>query len=201
MLPEKVVLASGNSGKLRELLAMLGPLGIEVISQNEFGVPDVAETGLSFVENAIIKARHASRHTGLPAVADDSGIEVDVLGGAPGIYSARYAREGASDEENLRFLLERVADTGISNPAARFQCLIVLLRSPVDSTPMIAQGTWHGHIVPEPRGTNGFGYDPIFYVPSHQCTSAELDPATKNQISHRGQAMNSLMEKLGLLST
>ena len=195
----KVVLASGNPGKLRELGVMLSGLGIEVLPQAQFRVPDVEETGLSFLENALIKARNAAAHTGMPAIADDSGIEVDVLGGAPGIYSARFAGAGATDEENLQLLIDRVREKDIERPTARFQCVITYLRSPEDAAPVIARGTWHGYIVTRPRGSNGFGYDPVFFVPEHGCTSAELPPEVKNRISHRGRAMQSLLEQLSVI--
>ncbi len=195
----KVVLASGNPGKLKEMGALLSGLDIELCPQSLFAVPDVEETGQSFVENAILKTRNAARYTNLPAIADDSGIQVDVLGGAPGIYSARYAGAGASDDENLRLLLERLAVREEVQATACFQCVMVFLRYPDDAMPVIAQGTWHGYIVAEPRGENGFGYDPIFYVPTHGCTSAELDAEEKNKISHRGQAMRELLEKMSVM--
>lgn len=196
MLPEQVVLASNNPGKLQEMTELLDGLHIRILPQAEFSVPEAAETGLSFVENAIIKARNAARHAQLPAIADDSGIEVEFLDNAPGIYSARFAGNGASDEDNLQLLLDKVRKSGIDRPAARYQCVMVFLNKSDDATPLIAHGTWHGHIVTESKGGNGFGYDPVFYVPTHQCTSAELDPAEKNRISHRGQAMQELVNKL-----
>ena len=199
MLPEQVVLASNNRGKLQELADLFAGLEIRVRPQADFAVSEVEETGLSFVENAILKARHAALHARLPAIADDSGIEVEFLSGAPGIYSARYAGNGASDTDNLQLLLEKVKQSGLDRPAARYQCVIVFLNHDTDATPLIAHGTWHGHIVTEPRGSNGFGYDPIFYLPTHGCTSAELAPAEKNRISHRGQAMKDLVRKLTVL--
>ena len=199
MLPEQVVLASNNRGKLQELADLFAGLEIRVRPQADFAVSEVEETGLSFVENAILKARHAALHARLPAIADDSGIEVEFLSGAPGIYSARYAGNGASDTDNLQLLLEKVKQSGLDRPAARYQCVIVFLNHDTDATPLIAHGTWHGHIVTDPRGSNGFGYDPIFYVPTHGCTSAELPPAEKNRISHRGQAMQDLVRKLTVL--
>ena len=199
MLPEQVVLASNNRGKLQELADLFAGLEIRVRPQADFAVSEVEETGLSFVENAILKARHAALHARLPAIADDSGIEVEFLGGAPGIYSARFAGNGASDTDNLQLLLEKVKQSGLDRPAARYQCVIVFLNHDTDATPLIAHGTWHGHIVTEPRGSNGFGYDPIFYVPTYGCTSAELAPAEKNRISHRGQAMQDLVLKLTAL--
>lgn len=200
-LESRVVLASGNPGKLRELAALLSGIGIEVLPQAQFQVPDAEETGLSFQENALIKARNAAAHTGLPAIADDSGIEVDILGGAPGIYSARYAGAGATDEENLQLLIDKVSELNVDMPTARFQCVIAYLRSPDDATAIIARGTWHGHIVTPPRGSNGFGYDPVFLVPDHGCTSAELLPEVKNRISHRGQALQSLLDQLASLTS
>lgn len=199
MLPKQVVLASGNSGKLKEMSALLSELDMEVLPQSQFSVPEAQETGLSFTDNALLKARNAARHARLPAIADDSGIEVDVLGGEPGIYSARYAGEQASDQENLQLLIDNVIRTNETQPSARFQCALVFVRDADDGMPVIAQGTWHGYIVTEPKGKNGFGYDPVFYVPTHQCTSAELPSDEKNRISHRGQAMRDLLQKLSRL--
>jgi XTP/dITP diphosphohydrolase len=167
-----------------------------VVSQGELSVPDIEETGLSFVENAILKARNAARHTGLAAIADDSGIEVDALNGAPGIYSARYAGAGAGDGANVTKLLRELAAVPAELRTARFQCVIVYLRHALDPTPLICQGTWEGRVLYEPRGTNGFGYDPVFYVPTHDCASAELPPEIKNRLSHRGQAMARLLAAL-----
>lgn len=192
----KVVLATGNKGKLNEFQQLLAGLDMTVVPQSEFQVPDVEETGLSFVENAIIKARHASRLSGLPAIADDSGLEVDVLNGAPGIYSARFSGENANDEKNNLRLLSLLQDVPEEQRTARFQCLLVFLRHPEDPTPLICQGTWEGRIAFAPQGENGFGYDPLFYVPDLGCTSAQLDKAAKNRISHRGKAMALLLEKL-----
>ena len=194
--PKRIVLASGNPGKVREINALLEGLGIEVLPQSEFGVPEAEETGLSFVENAILKARNAAAHSGLPAIADDSGIEVDALNGAPGIYSARYAGPGAGDADNCDKLLAALADTPEHQRGARFQCLLVYLRHAADPTPLICQGTWEGRILTAPRGDNGFGYDPLFHVPTHDCSAAELPPAEKNAISHRGQALRRLLEAL-----
>ncbi|MGB4246824.1 MAG: RdgB/HAM1 family non-canonical purine NTP pyrophosphatase [Pseudohongiellaceae bacterium] len=190
---KKIVLASGNAGKLREFQQMLGGADIEFVTQRSLGVTDADETGLSFVENAIIKARHACAATGLPAMADDSGIEVDALNGQPGIYSARYAGVGATDQMNNDKLLAALADVPIEKRSARFQCVIVFMRHAEDPMPFISQGTWEGRILFSPSGTNGFGYDPLFYVPSHGCASAELEPAIKNSISHRGQALRQLL--------
>lgn len=192
----RVVLASSNRGKLGEFSALLAGTGLSVVSQGELGVPDAEETGLSFVENAILKARHAARHTGLVAIADDSGIEVDALNGAPGIYSARYAGAGAGDGANVAKLLRELAAVPAERRSARFRCLIVHLRHALDPTPLICQGTWEGRILFEPRGTNGFGYDPVFFVPTHDCSSAELPPEIKNRLSHRGQAMACLLAAL-----
>ena len=193
---EKIVIASNNRGKLKEIEVLFAAKSIAIVPQSDFSVSDADETGLSFVENAIIKARHAAEQTKLPAIADDSGIEVDILNGEPGIYSARFAGEGASDEDNLKLLLEKLKQSGETKPIARFQCAMVYLRHANDPTPLIAQGSWQGHIVFEARGTNGFGYDPIFYVPEQRCTSAELKPELKNKISHRAQAMQLLLKKL-----
>jgi XTP/dITP diphosphohydrolase len=160
-------------------------------------VVEVEETGLTFVENALLKARNATRHTGLPAIADDSGIEVDALHGAPGIYSARYAGEGASDARNLEKLLADLRDVPEARRTARFVCLMVYLRHELDPTPIICQGSWEGRVLFEPRGAGGFGYDPVFFVPTHSCSSAELPPEVKNQLSHRGQALRALVAALG----
>ncbi len=202
--PPKVVMASSNPGKLREINQILGELGMEVLPQSDFDVPDADETGLTFVENSILKARHASKLTGLPAIADDSGLEVDALRGAPGIYSARYfsrsgssrsggSGEGTTDEKNLQKLLDDLKDVPEAERTARFQCLMVFMSHAQDPTPLICQGTWEGRILFEPRGEGGFGYDPIFYVPSEDCASAELAPEVKNSLSHRGQALIKLL--------
>ena len=188
-MSQQVVLASNNPGKLGEIDQILKDKGIALLPQSRFNVPAVEETGKTFVENAILKARMAASVSGLPAIADDSGIEVDVLNGEPGIYSARYAGVQASDEENLQLLIKNVTNTGKTHPLARYQCIIVYLRHATDPMPLIADGTWEGYIVTQPRGKNGFGYDPIFYVPTHHCTSAELNPDEKNRISHRGLAL------------
>ena len=185
----RIVLATGNAGKLREMQQVLAPTGFAVVAQSDFNVPEADETGLSFVENAIIKARNAARHTGLPAIADDSGLEVDALLGAPGIYSARYAGAGAGDAANNAKLLAELARLGVHDATARFQCVLVYMRHADDPVPLIAQGTWDGVITAAARGTNGFGYDPLFFVPAEGCTSAELAPARKNLLSHRGHAL------------
>ena len=192
----RIVLASNNAGKVREIDAILSGINLHVISQSEFSVPDIEETGKTFIENAILKARNAARHTDLPAIADDSGIEVLALDGQPGIYSARYAGDGASDEANLHKLLETVRELPEDKRQARFVCLMVYLQHADDPVPVIAEGIWNGIAVTEPKGSNGFGYDPMFFVPEHNCTSAELPPQVKNRISHRGQALRNLLEKL-----
>ncbi len=193
---KEVVLASANAKKLREMQSLLAGSGLAVQSQSELSVPEVPETGLTFVENAIIKARNAARHTGLPAIADDSGLEVDALGGEPGIYSARYAGPNATDAANLAKLLERMSGVPQTDRAARFQCVIVLMEHANDPTPLIFQGTWEGRITTAAAGSGGFGYDPVFHVPTHGCTAAELDPVTKNRLSHRGQALAALVAML-----
>jgi XTP/dITP diphosphohydrolase len=194
----KLVLASGNAGKLIEIRDVLADLPIELIAQSELGIDDAEETGSTFVENAIIKARHAARASGLPALADDSGICVDALGGAPGLISARYAgRHGDSAANNAK-LLDALGDTAESSRGAHFFCVLVLLRSADDPVPLIAEGRWHGRILNAPRGTQGFGYDPVFFDPERNAVAAELDPAKKNRISHRGQALARLRELLAL---
>ena len=189
-----VVLASGNAGKLRELNRVLSPLGMVLRSQAEFDVPEVEENGLSFVENAIIKARAAAKHSGLPAIADDSGLEVDYLSGAPGIHSARYSGEG--DEGNNRKLLAALHGVPEEQRSARFQCVLVYMRHGADPTPLVCQASWEGRILQQPRGEAGFGYDPLFYVPDQQCSSAQLPPEVKNRISHRARASALLLEAL-----
>jgi XTP/dITP diphosphohydrolase len=195
---KNIVLASSNPGKVREINELLTELDMHAVPQSDYGVTDAEETGLTFVENAILKARNAAAHTGLPAIADDSGIEVDALNGAPGIYSARYAGAGASDEANLVKLLDALRDIPEPQRTARFQCLMVYMRHGEDPTPLICQGTWEGRILFEPRGENGFGYDPVFHVPTHNCSSAELEPDVKNALSHRGQALHGLLAALRL---
>lgn len=195
-MDKRIVLASNNAGKVREIGQLLAGQAIEVLPQNDFDVPEAEETGLTFVENAILKARNAAHFSGLPAIADDSGIEVDALNGAPGIYSARFAGVGASDEDNLQKLLEELKSVPEKDRSARFQCLIVYMRHENDPTPLIYQGTWEGHILFEPRGSGGFGYDPVFFVAEQNCASAELAPEDKNRLSHRGQALRQLVAKL-----
>ena len=193
---EKIVLASNNAGKVREINQLLADHEITVVPQKEFDIPEAEETGLTFVENAILKARNAARHSGLPAIADDSGIEVDALKGAPGIYSARYAGPGCSDADNNQKLLEALKDLPEAQRSARFQCVMVYMRHAEDPTPLICQGAWEGVILAEPAGDNGFGYDPLFYVPSEGCTSAKLPPERKNSLSHRGKALTQLISAL-----
>ena len=195
-MSQRIVLASNNAGKVHEFNQLLTGTDFEVLPQSEFGVMEAEETGLSFVENAILKARNAAAHTGLPAIADDSGLEVDALDGAPGIYSARYAGSGASDLQNLEKLLADIKDVPDAQRTARFQCLMVYMRHAKDPTPQIFQGTWEGRILHAPQGDNGFGYDPVFFVPTHHCSSAELDADVKNSLSHRGQALTQLIEAL-----
>jgi XTP/dITP diphosphohydrolase len=196
----RLVLASANPGKLRELTGLLAPHGVAVVPQGELGVTAAAETGNSFVENALIKARHAALRTGWPALADDSGIEVDALGGRPGVWSAHFAGDGASDAENLQRLLDELAAVPTAKqPAARtarYQCVIVLLRKAADEAPLIARGTWEGHITLTPTGANGFGYDPVFVPRGETRTAAQLSPAEKNAVSHRGQALRALVAQL-----
>ncbi len=187
-------MASGNPGKLREFSQLFSPYQVRVLPQSAFAVPAVEETGASFVENALIKARHAAALSRCPVIADDSGIEVDVLNGEPGVYSARYAGKDATDSDNLQLLLRNIAAAEAREPAARFRCVIAYLRGAGDLEPLIAQGVWEGHIVDKPAGNNGFGYDPVFYVPTQGCTSAQLPPEVKNAISHRGQALQNLVE-------
>lgn len=194
---KKIVLATGNQGKVREMADLLSDFGFDVVAQSEFNVSDVAETGTTFVENAIIKARHAAKETGLPAIADDSGLEVDYLNGAPGIYSARYAGEGASDQDNIDKLLEAMQGVAEEQRSARFHCVLVLMRHENDPTPLICHGSWEGRILTEQSGENGFGYDPVFYVPEEGCASAQLEPARKKQLSHRGKALQKLFAALG----
>ncbi|MBC8210770.1 MAG: RdgB/HAM1 family non-canonical purine NTP pyrophosphatase [Gammaproteobacteria bacterium] len=193
---QKLVIASGNKGKLRELAALLEPLDYQVHTQSELNVPDVAETGTTFVENAIIKARHAAEITGLPAVADDSGIEVDALDGAPGVYSARFSAPDATDEKNNALLVEKLRNVPEAERTARYRAVIVYMRHAKDPSPIICEGSWEGRIVLEPRGEGGFGYDPYFYLDTHHCTSAELTAEQKNAISHRGQALKQLVSRL-----
>ena len=190
----KLVIASGNAGKLREIARILAPLGIEAVPQSEYNVPDCPEPHVTFVENCLAKARHASLHSGLPALADDSGICVEALGGAPGVQSARYAGEPRSDASNNDKLIADLANE--PNRRAHYTCVMVYVRHPDDPEPVIAEGRWYGEIIDTPRGENGFGYDPYFLVPEFEKTGAELDEDTKNSISHRGQALRDLVDKL-----
>jgi XTP/dITP diphosphohydrolase len=193
---KKLVLASGNPGKLRELTEILHDLGYELHPQSEFGVAEVAETGTTFVENAIIKARHAAADTGLPALADDSGIEVDALNGAPGVYSARFSGPDADDAANNALLVEKLRNLSAAERSARYRAVIVLMRHAADPSPLICEGAWEGRIQLEPAGDGGFGYDPYFYLPEQDCTSAQLSAADKNRLSHRGKALAELKRKL-----
>jgi len=193
---KKVLLASNNPGKIREIRSILAEHDLAVLPQSEFGISDADETGLTFIENALIKARHAASLSGLPAIADDSGLEVDVLGGAPGVHSARYSGLGATDASNNEKLLAALAGVPLANRTARFRCVMVYLRHAADPSPVIAQGVWSGLILEEARGSSGFGYDPLFYVPEYQRASAELDADLKNRISHRSQALRSLASAL-----
>jgi XTP/dITP diphosphohydrolase len=191
----KIVLASGNAGKVREINKLFAGTGVEVVPQSEFNVPEVPETGTTFVENAIIKARHAAEYTGLPAISDDSGIEVDALDARPGVYSARYAGAGASDEDNNNRMLEELKGVREAERTARYQCLIVFMRSHTDPVPIITQGSWEGRILEAPRGEGGFGYDPIFWVPTHNCSGGELPLEVKNTLSHRSIALHAMLEE------
>ncbi|AJR07491.1 XTP/dITP diphosphatase [Photobacterium gaetbulicola] len=192
----KLVLATGNQGKVKEMASLLADFGFDVVAQSDYNVSSVAETGTTFIENAIIKARHAAKETGLPAIADDSGLEVDYLKGAPGIYSARFAGEDASDEENLQKLLKEMEGVAEEQRTARFHCVLVMMRHENDPTPIVCHGSWEGKILTEAHGENGFGYDPVFWVPEDQCSSAELEPARKKQLSHRGKALAKLFAAL-----
>jgi len=194
-MTQRVVLASSNEGKVKEFSELLAGCDTTVIPQSDFAVPDADETGLTFVENAILKARNASAHTDLPAIADDSGIEVDFLNGAPGIYSARYAGQGGSAANNDK-LLKALSGVDEEQRGARFQCLLVYLQHADDPTPIICQGTWEGRILTSPQGEAGFGYDPLFFVPEENCSAAELSAERKNQLSHRGQALRCLLAAL-----
>lgn len=192
----KIVLASNNAGKLREFNDMFANSPITIVPQGEFDVEDAIEDGLSFVENAIIKARHACKETGLPAIADDSGLEVDFLNGAPGIYSARYSGEHGNDQAHNALVLEQLSGVKQSERSARFQCVLAFMRHAEDPTPLICQANWEGFIVEEEKGHNGFGYDPIFWLTTHNCTSAELSKEEKNRISHRAQALAKLLHAI-----
>ena len=193
---KKIVLASGNAGKVRELNHMLAGFDVEIVPQTQFKIAEAIEDGLSFVENAIIKARHAAKLTGLPAIADDSGIEVDALNHAPGLYSARYSGEGANDQKNNDKMLRELTGVPEAKRTARYQCVLVFMRDGNDPMPMIAQGSLEGRILESPRGMGGFGYDPIFWLPDHGCAAAEITLDEKNKISHRAKAMQVLLQQL-----
>lgn len=193
---QEVVLATGNQGKIRELEELLQPLDWRVRAQGEWHFEEVEETGLSFVENAILKARHAAEQTGLAALADDSGLAVDALAGAPGIYSARYAGAQASDQKNVAKLLSALAAVPAEQRSASFHCVLAFMRHATDPTPIICHGSWHGQIALQPSGKEGFGYDPVFFVPTENCTAAELTKSRKQQLSHRGQALRQLLQQL-----
>lgn len=195
-LSTNIVLASGNAGKLKEFQDLLGALSFQVTPQSHFDLESAEETGLTFVENAILKARHGAAKTGLAALADDSGLEVDALSGAPGIYSARYAGANATDADNNQKLLQDLRDTAAPNRTARYQCVLVYLRHEHDPTPIICQAAWQGRILTAPSGDGGFGYDPLFWLSEYNCTAAELAKETKNAISHRGRAMQALLKAL-----
>ena len=190
-----IVLASSNQGKLKEIQALL-PDDCILRLQAEFKLPSIEEDGKSFIENAILKARHASKCTGLPAIADDSGLEVETLEGRPGIYSARYAGLNATDAENVDKLLKELRDVPLNDRSARFHCAIAFLRFAEDPVPLISTGVWQGYIQEKPTGYNGFGYDPVFHVPTHQCSAAELAPEEKNRLSHRSQALRKIITEL-----
>lgn len=197
-IPHQVVLASGNAGKLEEFRALLADAGFDVVPQTNFEVPEVEETGLTFVENAILKAREACRFSGLPAIADDSGLEVDALLGKPGIYSSRFAGVDGADKDhaNNQKLINSLEGLARDERTARFRCVLVYMRHAEDPTPIICQGTWEGLILHQAAGAGGFGYDPLFYVPERNCSAAELSKTDKNAISHRGQAMRQLLQQL-----
>lgn len=197
MSPRQIVLASNNAGKLREFAALFEPLQIEVLPQSALDIPEVAEPHMTFVENALAKARHAARMTGLPALADDSGLCVVALGGEPGVHSARFAGEPKSDARNNEHLLERLRE--VADRRAHYACVLVLVRHAADPQPIIADGDWHGQILTAPRGDGGFGYDPLFYIPELEQTAAELAPALKNTLSHRGAAFRHLAGRLNTL--
>lgn len=193
---QEIVLATGNQGKVRELSELLQPLDWCVRPQSEWNFAEAEETGLTFIENAILKARHAARETNLPALADDSGLAVQALGGAPGIYSARYAGASASDTDNVNKLLSALERIPDHERQASFHCVLAFLRHAEDPTPIICHGTWHGEITHQPAGTGGFGYDPVFWLPSENCTAAELSKERKQILSHRGQALRQLIAQL-----
>lgn len=195
-MTQRIVLASNNQGKVREIGQLLADRDMEVLPQSAFDIPEIEETGLSFVENAILKARNAAVLSGLPAIADDSGLEVDALKGAPGIYSARFAGPDATDADNNSRMLAELEDVPDEQRTARFQCLMVYMRHGEDPVPIICQGTWEGRILRTPQGENGFGYDPLFFVPEKNCSAAELPAEVKNAMSHRGKALQCLLQAL-----
>ncbi len=195
-MPKKIILASNNAGKLAELNALFSGFNVTVIAQGQLGVTEAEETGLSFIENAILKARHACEETGLPALADDSGLEVAVLNGEPGIYSARFAGDNINDEQNNQLLLEKLKDVDDSQRQANFRCVMAYMQHADDPSPVIAEGVFHGRILTSPRGENGFGYDPLFFIPEYNKSCAELSRQEKNQISHRALACQELITKL-----
>jgi XTP/dITP diphosphohydrolase len=192
----KVVLATANPGKQREFAALLATRGFELVLQSELGIAAVEETGQTFVDNALLKARHAAAHSRLPALADDSGLEVDALDGRPGIHSARFAGPGATDEQNNAALLAALAGVPPERRTARYRCVLALVRNATDPCPLIAQGSWEGRIVLDPAGTGGFGYDPYFIPAGLDCTAAQLSPVLKNALSHRGAALRELIVRL-----
>lgn len=195
-MTQRIVLATGNPGKLKEMREIFSGTGIEIVPQSEFNTPEAVEDGLSFVENALKKARNAAQHSGMPALADDSGIEVDALNGEPGIHSARYA---GGDGSNIEKLIKELEGVPEDRRTARFQCVIVFLRHAADPVPVIAQGAWEGKILRTPRGEGGFDYDPVFYVPELDCSAAELSAEDKNRLSHRGKALRQMFDKLKTL--
>lgn len=192
-MDRRIVLATGNAGKLKEIREIFSGVDVGIVAQSDFDTPEAIEDGLSFVENAIIKARNAAAHTGLAALSDDSGIEVDALNGEPGIHSARYAGD---DESNIQRLLRELEGVPEEKRTARFQCVMVYLRHANDPVPVIAQGAWEGKILMSPQGQGGFGYDPVFYVPELDCSAAELSAADKNRLSHRGKALGQMLDYL-----
>ena len=196
MIKEKIVLASGNLNKVREINALLSNTSYEIIPQSEFNVIEADETGTTFLENALIKARHAAQHTKYPVIADDSGIEVDALDGKPGVFSSRYAGQNASDKDNLNKLIKNIKRLDPKDCHARFICSMVFLENMNEKDPIVVEGVWEGYVVVNPCGKNGFGYDPIFYIPSLGCTSAELSDDKKNELSHRGQALRLLIQRI-----
>ena len=192
----KIVFASNNAGKIRELQNFFASLNVQIIPQTQLNVKDIEETGMTFVENAILKARHASSMTGLPAIADDSGLSVDILNGEPGIYSARYAGLNAASKDNIEKLLHAMEHVEDSKRCAGFYCALVFLNHPADPTPLICTGSWQGMILKTPTGTDGFGYDPVFFDPTLNCSAAQLTLEKKNQVSHRAKALNALVKQL-----